>query len=770
MAQLITGNAMKLGLFHKIISPTGKTSYLYGTAHIEAQILPQAEVALHEASFVCVEANIISSEYKASQITARTNLAIQNQYYIFQNDERRHYALISKLKEHALFSNLRTNILSRLPPQVLMLYMLASLSPTNVYKGCVLDIRIVQCAGYFKPILTLESGNTVEELITDSCTPREAEKFVEYMLDNKLFQKAYREQCERSLADYQAGYVPSAELLWSVPDDISNLISKVNNTLASQRDKMFSDKMDHILEERNHGLFTFGAGHLPGVIKHLSQKGYQVEEVDDHEKLIAANPKNTQAYRDRASVNMALGSYEAAIADYDMVIQLDPQDGHAYYNRGVCNKSLGCYKEAIADYGSAIQLDPTDAQAYNNRGLNYNNFGCYEEAIADYESAIQRDPANTKIYTKNITDARENELNAQAAKNHFNSGCKKYHQGKFKEALVDFDRSIQLKSDDPAVYSMRGMTKTALKRYSDSIGDYSQAIRLNYNDPDLYQNRALAQYNNKYYIGSLSDFNRAIALEPKNAAFYKNRAKAHYKCKDIEASTKDCIKMMVLSDEDNFDKKLLPGIQFNLLPKIGRQIIDEAGHDTQEKSTERQVNEALKNIYSAQLQQQNRLRNKMIAGVCTILLFMATAVIPLLMISIVEKSLRPKSLCNGIKRKLFHKIDALEMTIDSYNAIKSATTLKNNAPTSKRAKKVAIPNKIWLDDNTLCATVKKVKRWEYRRSFLEERKQHLRKQLDVKIITNFFYQSGTDRKVKPLLSGTAKGVLHHQLSKMPKVS
>jgi tetratricopeptide (TPR) repeat protein len=58
-----------------------------------------------------------------------------------------------------------------------------------------------------------------------------------------------------------------------------------------------------------------------------------------------------------------------AIQDYNKAIKLNPKDSGAYFSMGISKDHLKNYREAIQDYTKVIELNPNHANAYNNRGL-----------------------------------------------------------------------------------------------------------------------------------------------------------------------------------------------------------------------------------------------------------------------------------------------------------------------------------------------------------------------------------------------------------------
>ena len=79
--------------------------------------------------------------------------------------------------------------------------------------------------------------------------------------------------------------------------------------------------------------------------------------------------------------------YKGAIEDFNKAIALDAKNTDTYYNRGNARSGLKQYKEAIGDYDKAIALDPKYAKAFSNRGVAKLSVGDKPGGCADLNTA-----------------------------------------------------------------------------------------------------------------------------------------------------------------------------------------------------------------------------------------------------------------------------------------------------------------------------------------------------------------------------------------------
>jgi tetratricopeptide (TPR) repeat protein len=84
------------------------------------------------------------------------------------------------------------------------------------------------------------------------------------------------------------------------------------------------------------------------------------------------------------------GNCQKAITDYTTSISLNPKNAQAYNNRAYTYMRLRDYKNALTDLNKALTINPNYIQALMNRGDIHNYYYQIDRqsAIADYEKVI----------------------------------------------------------------------------------------------------------------------------------------------------------------------------------------------------------------------------------------------------------------------------------------------------------------------------------------------------------------------------------------------
>ena len=172
---------------------------------------------------------------------------------------------------------------------------------------------------------------------------------------------------------------------------------------------------------------------------------------------------------------------------------------------------------------------PQNAIAYFQRGNENLTLGKYKEAIADYDKAI--------------------ELNPQYALAYNNRGIAKLHLGDSKEAIADYNKAIELDPKYAKAYCNRGIANCDLGNYEKSITDCNKAIELNPQDADAYHNRGNAELELGKYKEAIEDYNKAIELNPQFASTYNNRGFTNFNLDKHEEAIKDYNKAIEINPQ-----------------------------------------------------------------------------------------------------------------------------------------------------------------------------------------------------------------------------
>ncbi len=186
------------------------------------------------------------------------------------------------------------------------------------------------------------------------------------------------------------------------------------------------------------------------------------------------------------------------------VTLLRAREGAAALMRGQYDKAIASYDEALTAPEIA---DFIEASIYSDRGVARWRLNQTKEAIDDFNKSIQLSPENAAVYN--------------------NRGNALMDLGHPDEAVKDFDRAIALSPNYGAAYNNRGNARVGLGQYGLAFQDFRKAVELMPQSAVPFNGRGMAHAELKRYHAAVRDLSRAIILNPKYAAAYDHRADAY---------------------------------------------------------------------------------------------------------------------------------------------------------------------------------------------------------------------------------------------------
>ena len=155
----------------------------------------------------------------------------------------------------------------------------------------------------------------------------------------------------------------------------------------------------------------------------------------------------------------------------------------------------------------------------------------FKEAIELLNRAIAEDKANTDYLLKR--------------------GEAKYLSGKGILAIQDFNKVIQIDSENSMAYAFRSAIYVEMKDYKGAIEDCKKALDLNPNNEMAYIRMGDAYFSMETadYIEAMKAYNYAINLNEKNKTALHNRGVAKKELKDYHGAIDDFNKAIIIDAE-----------------------------------------------------------------------------------------------------------------------------------------------------------------------------------------------------------------------------
>ena len=376
------------------------------------------------------------------------------------------------------------------------------------------------------------------------------------------------ERCKKELKDFEINKFK--DVREDLKTETRKYLEEINNFLDSINTENYTD-----FKNFNKEIKTFN-DELNRIMKastNISPLVYVIQNIDEDEYYTYTNFISYFVY-DENKFNDTIEIYIKYLKRLDTLLEESDDNFEVYKERGDLRAKIGFYNDAIDDYQKALELNPnykeadkalTDTKNYldihnfiNNYSLIENDFGkdsgyyfnkacnfyykgkC-KEAIVYYNKAIELDPNNSAAY--------------------YNRGSLKINLNEYEEAIKDFNKAIELDHNYLYAYNNRGNVKYKLGQYEEAIKDYNRAIELDNNDSIAYYNIGLSKANLGQYEEAIKNYNKAIELEPNFSMTYNNRGVAKENLKKYEEALKDYEKALELDPNNDIARENIKNIK-----------------------------------------------------------------------------------------------------------------------------------------------------------------------------------------------------------------
>jgi tetratricopeptide (TPR) repeat protein len=206
-------------------------------------------------------------------------------------------------------------------------------------------------------------------------------------------------------------------------------------------------------------------------------------------KVVELNSSNPWGYIFKAKFYIGYRP-DSSLKFLDIAISLDENNSYAYHLRAMAKIQLkrfgrGDCIDAITDLNAAKKLDPFNPLIYNSIGE------YYEYCDVNWQLSL-------KNYDKSI------ELMSNQKYTLYNRAWLKRKLSDTLGSLVDFNSAILLDSNEASFYDERGKLLFDMQKYQESYNDFNKSYNLG--NSFALQGRAMAAYSSKNFDAAVSDF------------------------------------------------------------------------------------------------------------------------------------------------------------------------------------------------------------------------------------------------------------------------
>jgi tetratricopeptide (TPR) repeat protein len=140
--------------------------------------------------------------------------------------------------------------------------------------------------------------------------------------------------------------------------------------------------------------------------------------------------------------------------------------------------------------------------------------------------ALPRDPADGDALTRDFALKKKPMEDARTARLHYNTGTGFRREGRFDEAIAEFEAALALNPRHAPTHNNLGITLAAQGKADESIPHYEEALRLDPGFAEAYFNLAEALRATQRLGEAVTAYERSLALQPAQPVAHYNLATA----------------------------------------------------------------------------------------------------------------------------------------------------------------------------------------------------------------------------------------------------
>jgi len=244
-------------------------------------------------------------------------------------------------------------------------------------------------------------------------------------------------------------------------------------------------------------------------------RGEYTQAISYCSQALALDSSYVDALYWRASSQIKLKNYSAAIIDLSQELQLQPLDAEAWSLLGTTYRRSGNLALVYCDAKRALEIDAKFSGGYMTRALIFDDMSQHDKAIEDYTRAIENNPklveafnnrgnsyAALNRYSEAVSDfSQAIEIYPQFADAFFNRGYIYFSLGRYDEAIADLSKVVEINPQDAHAFGVRGSSYAVLGRTREAVSDFQQFLAMA--EPNNKRNE-LQKFAAEYIAGNSS--------------------------------------------------------------------------------------------------------------------------------------------------------------------------------------------------------------------------------------------------------------------------
>jgi Flp pilus assembly protein TadD len=261
----------------------------------------------------------------------------------------------------------------------------------------------------------------------------------------------------------------------------------------------------------------------------------------EYERVIALDPKMSEAYLNLGILLLDKHDYAAAIVPLRKAVDLLPAQSHPRSLLAVAQDRSGDPAGAAETLQAVLRLDPKDLDAINYLGWSAINNGKPVEAETEFRRALEIEPHATGAL-KGLAESLDAQKKPEAADAYRNYLAQVpndsevrarlihllVNQEKYDEALAELDHSDAGKPASLDSLKLRADIQIAQKKPDVAIVTLRQAIALSPKNAQLLGGLGRIEMQKRDFPSAERELKAALQIEPGNLVYWKDLSSTYY--------------------------------------------------------------------------------------------------------------------------------------------------------------------------------------------------------------------------------------------------
>jgi len=234
----------------------------------------------------------------------------------------------------------------------------------------------------------------------------------------------------------------------------------------------------------------------------------------------------TDKHRDQAMKFIDQGEIAKAKDKMDEALRISPELGENHYVMARVLMGLREASGALLEFAKADSLKLNTSDLFLYQGIAYFTVGNNDLAFKAFDKAEKINPQDYRIaYNRalifieleRLDNAMVNlnksiDLKSDFAESYLSRAMVSYEDEKFKNCIKDCDKAIELKPSLADAYYYRAMSNGGIGKDKEAIVDFDKAVEANPNHDNALNHRASAKYLSGNKKGACKDWEKAKEL------------------------------------------------------------------------------------------------------------------------------------------------------------------------------------------------------------------------------------------------------------------